>query len=218
MPLKHTSGALKLADQRALVLLDEANNTIWSSNSSRSATNPSFDHPSDTLIPGMKYGNNSVTCLNHLLTSWKSTDDPLRAFQLDRSQSWSLYSTVPVDECETYAFCGAFSSCNIKNSPLCGCLRGFVPKSPQDWNATDWSNGCVRKTPLDCGDGDGFLKYSGFKLPDTRMSWHNRTMDLKECNNICVKNCSCTGYATLDIRGGGSGCILWFGELIDIRA
>ncbi|KAL4619645.1 hypothetical protein ACB092_06G095000 [Castanea dentata] len=239
MPLKHTSSALKLADQGTLVLLDEANNTIWSSNSSRSATNPvSFDHPSDTLIPGMKYGNNSVTFLNHLLTSWKSTDDPLRgdytvqldpnnglpqylmwkAFQLDRSQSWSLYSTVPVDECETYAFCGAFSSCNINNSPLCGCLRGFVTKSPQDWNAIDWSNRCVRKTPLDCGDGDGFLKYSGFKLPDTWMLWHNRTMDLKECNNVCLKNCSCTGYATLDIRGGGSGCILWFGELIDIRA
>ena len=34
---------------------------------------------------------------------------------------------------------------------------------------------------------------------------------------MCLKNCSCTAYATLDVRGGGSGCILWFEELIDIR-
>ncbi|KAM3696789.1 hypothetical protein ACB098_06G066100 [Castanea mollissima] len=326
MPLQHTSGALKLSDQGILALSDDANNTIWSSNSSRSATNPiaqlldtgnlvvrdgndkdsqsflwqSFDHPSDTALPGMKFGKNWVTGLNLLLTASKSSDDPSSAdctiyldinglpqflmrkgpaviyrtghwnglyfsglpnlkpnpfykngfvsnpvetyyfYQLvnhsvvttlvltpdgklqrfiwiDRSQSWSVYATIPVDGCETYAMCGAFGSCNISNSPVCGCLRGFVPKSPQDWNAADWSNGCVRKMPLYCRNGEGFLKYSGIKLPDTRQSWYNRTMDLEECNNMCLKNCSCTAYATLDIRGGGSGCILWFGELIDIR-
>jgi hypothetical protein len=34
---------------------------------------------------------------------------------------------------------------------------------------------------------------------------------------MCLKNCSCTSYAVLDIRRGGSGCLLWFGSLIDIR-
>jgi hypothetical protein len=32
-----------------------------------------------------------------------------------------------------------------------------------------------------------------------------------------MKNCSCTAYANLDIREGGSGCLLWFSDLIDIR-
>ncbi|KAI7738790.1 hypothetical protein M8C21_021087 [Ambrosia artemisiifolia] len=30
-------------------------------------------------------------------------------------------------------------------------------------------------------------------------------------------NCNCTAYANLDISNGGSGCLLWFDELIDIR-
>ena len=29
--------------------------------------------------------------------------------------------------------------------------------------------------------GDGFVKYSGVKLPDTRNSWFNESMNLKEC-------------------------------------
>ncbi|XP_059431991.1 G-type lectin S-receptor-like serine/threonine-protein kinase SD1-1 [Corylus avellana] len=34
---------------------------------------------------------------------------------------------------------------------------------------------------------------------------------------MCLKNCSCTAYASLDIRNGGSGCLLWFDSLVDIR-
>ncbi|XP_028061784.1 G-type lectin S-receptor-like serine/threonine-protein kinase At4g27290 [Camellia sinensis] len=34
---------------------------------------------------------------------------------------------------------------------------------------------------------------------------------------VCLENCSCMAYTNLDIRGGGSGCLLWFGELTDIR-
>lgn len=82
---------------------------------------------------------------------------------------------------------------------------------------TDWSNGCVRKTPLICRDGDGFVKYSDKKLPDTRNSWYNASMNLKECKRICLKNCSSTAYAKTNISGRASGCLLWFGDLIDIR-
>ncbi|XWS51979.1 hypothetical protein CRYUN_Cryun11dG0028200 [Craigia yunnanensis] len=78
------------------------------------------------------------------------------------------------------------------------------------------SNGCVRKTPLNCST-DGFLKYSEVKLPDSGKSWFNYNINLEECKNLCTKNCSCTAYANLDIRRGGSGCLLWFVDLIDIR-
>ncbi|KAK6946816.1 Bulb-type lectin domain [Dillenia turbinata] len=136
---------------------------------------------------------------------------------INRTQGWKIYISVPLDNCDTYAFCGPYSSCNIDDSPVCACLKGFVPKFPNEWDKVDWSNGCVRKIPLECGKGDGFIKYSGIKLPDTRYSWFNVSMNLKECKMKCLNNCSCRAYANLDIRGGGSGCLLWFDDLIDIR-
>ncbi|KAM4111049.1 hypothetical protein ACJW30_05G038800 [Castanea mollissima] len=261
-----SKSSFKLVDHGILVLMDEANNAIWSSNSSRAASNPvaqlldtgnfivrdensdaeniiwqSFDHPTDTFLPGMKYGLRLVTGLNLVLTSWKSPDGPSGVFLregptvLFRSgpwnglhfsgmpnlqpntiytyqlinysvvsrMSWSLYLTAQVDGCDRYALCGAYGSCNINNSPACECLTGFVPKFPKDWNGADWSHGCL-KTPLNCGAGEGFLKYSGIKLPDTRQSWYNRTMDLDECRDVCLKNCTCTAYSSLDITGGGN--------------
>ncbi|KAI6675919.1 hypothetical protein NL676_036715 [Syzygium grande] len=131
-------------------------------------------------------------------------------------KGWTLYLTLPIDNCDTYAFCGAHGSCKIDESPVCRCLKGFTPKYSQEWHNLDWSNGCVRTTPLDCRT-DIFVKYSGVKLPDTSNSWFNKTMNLQECQEVCKKNCSCVSYSNLDIREGGSGCLLWFGELIDIR-
>lgn len=136
---------------------------------------------------------------------------------IDRQQGWLLYLTAQMDNCDRYALCGAYGSCDINNSPACGCLKGFVPKHPNDWNVADWSGGCIRRTPLNCQNGDGFLKYPGVKLPDTGESWYNMTMNLKECKIECLKKCNCTAYANSDIRNGGTGCVLWFGDLIDIR-
>ncbi|XP_072080916.1 G-type lectin S-receptor-like serine/threonine-protein kinase At4g27290 [Arachis hypogaea] len=65
---------------------------------------------------------------------------------------------------------------------------------------------------------DGFVQLSGLKLPNTqRASGLNNSMSLEECANLCMKNCSCTAYASLDIRNGGRGCLFWYDELIDIR-
>ncbi|KAG6636521.1 hypothetical protein CIPAW_11G116700 [Carya illinoinensis] len=134
---------------------------------------------------------------------------------MDRTRSWELYATSQPDACQTYAFCGAYATCDRDNSPACACLKGFLPKSPKDWKSIDWSDGCVRRTPLVCNIGDGFLKYTGLKLPDTSSSWFNATLSLDECEGLCLKNCSCTAYSNLDIRGKGSGCLLWLGKLID---
>ncbi|XP_048234996.1 G-type lectin S-receptor-like serine/threonine-protein kinase At4g27290 [Ricinus communis] len=132
------------------------------------------------------------------------------------TQTWSLYLTAQMDNCDRYGICGAYGSCNINNSPACACLNGFVPRNEPAWDSGDWTGGCVRKNESICGAGEGFYKISGVKLPDTRNSWYNRTMDIRECERICLKNCSCTAYSTLNITDG-SGCLLWFEELIDIR-
>ncbi|KAK4398439.1 G-type lectin S-receptor-like serine/threonine-protein kinase [Sesamum angolense] len=69
---------------------------------------------------------------------------------VDRTQGWVLYLIAPVDDCDSYRQCGAYGSCNVGNSPKCGCLRKFIPRVTEEWEAADWSNGCVRKTALDC--------------------------------------------------------------------
>nr|XP_017239022.1 PREDICTED: G-type lectin S-receptor-like serine/threonine-protein kinase SD1-1 isoform X2 [Daucus carota subsp. sativus] len=42
-------------------------------------------------------------------------------------------------------------------------------------------------------------------------------MKLSECEAKCLNDCNCTAYSNTDIRDGGSGCLLWFGDLNDIR-
>ncbi|KAL7175487.1 hypothetical protein ACSBR2_029146 [Camellia fascicularis] len=132
-------------------------------------------------------------------------------------QEWEIYLILPTDYCDTYNLCGPNGNCQIENSPACGCLNNFVPRNETEWRNGYYSNGCVRRTPLDCHNGDDFLKYSRYKMPDTRNSWFDRNMTLGECKMKCLENCSCTAYTNLDIRGDGSGCLIWFNELIDMR-
>ncbi|KAI7755754.1 hypothetical protein M8C21_019547, partial [Ambrosia artemisiifolia] len=125
----------------------------------------------------------------------------------------SITSTHAAD-CNTFGVCGPFGSCNINDSPICECLDGFEPTSPDQWSVADWSQGCRRTVRLNCDPGEGFNKYSNLKLPNTRNSWYNQTMTLVECDKMCKSNCSCTAYAYTDL---GGGCSLWFGNLFDIN-
>ncbi|KAL8510390.1 hypothetical protein ACS0TY_017272 [Phlomoides rotata] len=47
--------------------------------------------------------------------------------------------------------------------------------------------------------------------------WLNTSMSLDECRAECLKNCSCTAFANPYITNGGSGCVMWFGDLVDTR-
>ena len=136
---------------------------------------------------------------------------------IDEKGQWVKYSSVQNDDCDNYALCGANGICKIDQSPKCECMKGFRPRFQSNWDMADWSDGCVRSTPLDCQKGDRFVKFSGVKLPDTRTSWFNESMNLKECASLCLRNCSCTAYVNSNISGEGSGCLLWFGNLTDIR-
>lgn len=136
-----------------------------------------------------------------------------------QAESWTPYSNVPKDYCDIYNTCGPNGQCIVNEAPRCKCLTGFKPKLPQKYNALDWTQGCVHSEPWQCRvkDKDGFKRFSGLKIPDTRTAWANASMTLLECKAKCWDNCSCKAYANLYITGGGSGCILWFGDLIDMR-
>ncbi|KAL2496103.1 G-type lectin S-receptor-like serine/threonine-protein kinase [Forsythia ovata] len=134
----------------------------------------------------------------------------------ESKNGWNLAYTAPRDSCDNYAQCGPNGICRISKIPVCECLKGFTPRSQQAWDLQDWSGGCIRTRPLNCQNGDGFVKV-GANFPDMSQSQLNTSMSLNECQSQCSKSCSCTAYATLFISDGVSGCLMWFGDLIDIR-
>ncbi|KAJ0983483.1 hypothetical protein J5N97_011738 [Dioscorea zingiberensis] len=114
--------------------------------------------------------------------------------------------------------CGPYAACNPNNSPICDCIQGFNPKSPDKWAFRDAADGCIRKTTLDCKNGtDGFVTMPRTKLPDPSNSTVDMSLSLADCRTKCLNTCSCTAYAPADVRNGGSGCILWTTELTDLR-
>ncbi|XWS28051.1 hypothetical protein CRYUN_Cryun25bG0032600 [Craigia yunnanensis] len=135
----------------------------------------------------------------------------------EESRTWVLSSYQPRDACDNYGFCGAYGSCDSTEVIPCQCLKGFEPKASNDWDSTNWSRGCVRTKPLDCPKRDTFIKFGRLKLPDTAHSWVDKSLGLKQCRAKCLQDCSCMAYTNTDIRGHGSGCVIWFGDLIDIK-
>ncbi|XP_043688972.1 receptor-like serine/threonine-protein kinase SD1-8 isoform X2 [Telopea speciosissima] len=328
VPIADASGVLKIAGDGNLALLNRSEAVVWSTNASK-VENPvaqlldsgnlviredkdddpknylwqSFDHPTNTLLPGMKLGWNLRTGLDRFLNSWKSDSDPSTgkiSFKIDHygypqaflwngktiqyrsgpwnglqfsavpemkpnnifnfsftsnadevyysfslkndsvvsrlivspsgmlqrftwladgdSESWNLYWYAPKDQCDDYRMCGAYGICDANASPVCQCPTGFEPRDLQNWNLRDGSGGCVRKTGFECQKGDdGFLMLQNMKVPDTSQVFVNESMSLAECESACKSNCSCTAYANSKVTQGGTGCLYWTGELIDLR-
>ncbi|KAK2360561.1 G-type lectin S-receptor serine/threonine-protein kinase [Trifolium repens] len=286
-----TNSSFTLSDYGSLVFLETSTgNTIWES----------FNHPSNALLPTMKFTSN----MN--LTSWRTPFDPsvgsfsfsierlkipevfvwnetrpywrsgpwngqvfigiqdmgtwyLNGFHFEKDStggtvdlyfrvddfglviyalnsqgqlsenSWSIEKEEWIvtwknqrSDCDVYGFCGPFGICNSKGSPICNCLEGFEPRNKQEWNKKNWTNGCVRKTLLQCeiaknqnkskngNEPDGFLKLNHVKVPDfAELS----LVEQDECKNQCLMNCSCSAYSyATDI-----GCMSWNGNLIDIQ-
>ncbi|XP_061349733.1 G-type lectin S-receptor-like serine/threonine-protein kinase At4g27290 [Gastrolobium bilobum] len=169
----------------------------------------------DEIYYTYSFNNNSVISI--LVLNQTST---VRYVWDDQDQNWRIYTLDPKDFCDTYGLCGAYGNCMITQLPVCQCFNGFSPKSPQAWISSDWSQGCVRNKPLSCNDtytDDGFVKFEGLKVPDTTYTWLNESMGLEECRVKCLNNCSCMAYTNSNISGAGSGCVMWFGDLIDMR-
>ncbi|KAL7143256.1 hypothetical protein ABFS83_08G180000 [Erythranthe nasuta] len=134
-----------------------------------------------------------------------------------RKDKWNSVHELPRDPCDEYGQCGPYGICRVDKPIRCECFKGFAPKSQNDWDHQDWSDGCNRITPLDCNNGDGFLEFRRVKYPDMLKYWLNFRMSLGECRDQCLRNCNCTAYANPVITYGGSGCLMWFGQLVDIR-
>ncbi|KAL7142752.1 hypothetical protein ABFS83_08G144900 [Erythranthe nasuta] len=137
----------------------------------------------------------------------------------EASNSWNTSWLAPANDCDLYNKCGPFSFCYIENKPICSCLKGYKPKSEQDWGRGVWGGGCVRWTDLQCGREnnatdknreDGFSKMTFIKVPDF-MQWSSGVET--ECASLCLKNCSCLAYA----YDPGIGCMFWKDDIIDVQ-
>ncbi|KAL2495244.1 G-type lectin S-receptor-like serine/threonine-protein kinase [Forsythia ovata] len=138
----------------------------------------------------------------------------------ESKRGWARFWSAPTDQCDSYAHCGASGNCNLYNLSEfeCSCLQGFEPKIERQWYLRDASRGCKRKQGENiCGNGDGFNKVTNVKVPDTSTARVNKSLQLRECHDLCLKNCSCTAFASANISGGENGCLTWHGDLVDIR-
>jgi hypothetical protein len=162
---------------------------------------------------------------NSIITRLKLTElGAVQRLVLNKgSTEWAVMYTLQNDRCDNYGECGANGICKINRTPICECLQGFIPKSQQEWEVLNTTSGCKRETPfkratpLDCEKREGFLKFQNVKLPDLLDFSLNKSMSVRECEAECLKNCSCVAYAKSNMSSGGSGCLMWFGELIDMR-
>ncbi|KAL3615018.1 hypothetical protein CASFOL_040679 [Castilleja foliolosa] len=134
----------------------------------------------------------------------------------DRYKSWEVTWASIENQCDIYGMCGPFGICNVLNSSICSCLRGFEPTDRGEWRNGNWTRGCTRRTQLQCdresrnGD-DIFLRMPFVKVPDFAQPFPARRED--ECKTVCSRNCSCLAYS----YNVYIGCMLWNEMLIDIQ-
>ncbi|TVU20062.1 hypothetical protein EJB05_36249, partial [Eragrostis curvula] len=114
-------------------------------------------------------------------------------------------------QCDAVSRCGPNAVCNASSVPLCSCLQGFTQRSPA---LSPW-DGCELKTSLDCANGtDEFTVVRNVMVPDTGSAVVDHgASSLEQCRKTCLRNCSCTAYATLN----ASSCIMWTSDLADLR-
>ncbi|PON52986.1 lectin domain containing protein [Parasponia andersonii] len=237
-PIINMSRMLTLNSSGNLVLLGHNKTVVWSSSSSSSkqAQKPilplqdtgnlvvgdekdngvvmyswqSFDYPSNTGLPGMKTGFNLKTGFNWVLSAWRNPDNPCPddyTFCLESHTNPELY----IMEGKTKMY---------RPGPWNGIRFSGVPELTTN-QLFDFRLFTTKMKPVDgddplhCGEKhkDGFVKFSGLKLPEATNSWVDKSMSLNECGANCVSNCSCMAHTNLIIRGEGSGCVMWFGDV-----
>ena len=147
------------------------------------------------------------------------SDGFLQFYTAQKSDNkWVAFWFAPAERCDTYGRCGPNGNCNLITADFfeCTCLAGFEPKSARDWSLADGSQGCVRIHGSSvCRSGEGFIKMAHMKVPDTSAARVDTSLSLEECREECLNNCNCSAYTRASVSG--SGCLSWYGDLMDTR-
>ena len=139
-----------------------------------------------------------------------------------RDKKWIGFWSAPEDKCDIYNHCGFNGYCDSTSTEKfeCSCLPGYEPKTPRDWFLRDASDGCTRiKADSICNGKEGFAKLKRVKIPNTSAVNVDMNITLKECEQRCLKNCSCVAYASAyhESQDGAKGCLTWHGNMLDTR-
>ncbi|PKI51141.1 hypothetical protein CRG98_028428, partial [Punica granatum] len=145
------------------------------------------------------------------------TTEALQLLQREYEYVWSPLWSIPRDRCDDFTICGPFSSCMSYNRPYCKCFEGFTPLDSTSWGQGDTSRGCVRRTPLNCGqngsliiDGDRFLAMPNVVPPTNPVTISTTSSAL--CKALCLVNCSCYAYG----YGDFGGCTWWNNDISNL--
>ncbi|KAK8706208.1 hypothetical protein V6N13_049783 [Hibiscus sabdariffa] len=132
----------------------------------------------------------------------------------DGSRNWETVWEKPKEDCEIFGFCGANGACNQFGLDHCRCLDGFEPKIPGEWNTGNYTNGCRRRSQLQCNEDEkhGFQVIPNIRLPVNDMSLTN-DKSLKNCKSACLRDCSCIAYTI----GYDGNCSVWREDLLNIQ-
>jgi hypothetical protein len=304
IPVWSTNLTLSRSNSTEAVLRDDGNFVLRDSSNQSTIFWESFDHPTDTWLPGAKLGIDKITGKSKQLISWKTLEDPapgMSSFRLavgpdgssqfmlewnrsqmywstgvwdekkksfslaldmfmnyinprfvsnenesyltysiissssssrfrfvikssgqlqqlawsERSWVWTLFWSRPENAFDVYVLCGAFGVNYENSSNPCVCLNGFKPFSIEETSLSDWSGGCVRKSPLQCmnntyanGKKDWFMK-----IPILTFPVNSKAVTAMNCEGACMNNCSCTAYA----YNSSGYCMIWEGALLNLQ-
>nr|GMD35199.1 G-type lectin S-receptor-like serine/threonine-protein kinase At4g27290 isoform X1 [Ipomoea batatas] len=182
-PLNLSPVLAALRDDGNLILSHDGINStapIWQS----------FDHPTNTFVPGSKVGYNKRTKTKQVFTSWKNRDDPapgLFSFFYVPNESHQVWNGTEIYWNSATIVGNGNSSLTVKayrqrldpafnftivdneNETFCFTISR---KSETEWGLNEFFlGGCVRNTSLKCGisyqeeDIDRFRAYPNVRLP-----------------------------------------------------
>ncbi|KAJ0546103.1 putative protein kinase RLK-Pelle-DLSV family [Helianthus annuus] len=209
-------------------LLDTGNLVVWDkSTKDESLIWQSFDLPGNTWLPGMKLGKDLVTGIERVITPWKSADDPAPGeylHWLDTNGYPQLFDRQGSVIRRRYGPWNGlkFQAIHMGNPNPIYSFQ-FVFNEKEIYTKYELKNSVVQRLIVLPDDIVVHLRWM-----DQTQKWVVHTIGAAtdscggyglcgpyaSCNTKRMK-CNCTAYANSDIRNGGSGCLLWFDELMD---
>ncbi|XP_062177118.1 G-type lectin S-receptor-like serine/threonine-protein kinase At1g11330 [Alnus glutinosa] len=209
------------------VLGEDGNFVLRDRSNASSILWESFDHPTDTWLPGAKFWIDKVPRKQQQLVSWKNSEDPAPGvFSVGKTAAMDVVvwpfgvEIILVCTVDVYGLCGGFGVYRGNSSIPCECLKGFEPFSMNYTRLNDWSGGCVRKSPLQCenntysnGTKDWFMKMPNVRLPVNSKAYNWAASARINCQTACMNNCSCTAYA----YNRSGYCMIWEGAIFNLQ-
>uniref|UniRef100_A0A0D9W4W1 non-specific serine/threonine protein kinase n=1 Tax=Leersia perrieri TaxID=77586 RepID=A0A0D9W4W1_9ORYZ len=173
-----------------------------SSNSSDKILWQSFDHPTNSLLPGAKIGRDKVTGLNRRLVSRKNTVDQspgVYSLELDPSGA-PQFVLVELTSGVTYWSSGEWNGRFFDSIPDMGVGSQFVSNSREEYFTSPLSDErIIRRLSLEVsGQLKSFLWYEGLQewliaasQPKSQCDVHATCGAFAVCNDSSVPFCSC---------------------------